>query len=238
MLSVNNKICVCVALYNGEKFIQHQLRSILKQLPPDARVLISDDKSSDDSVAKVLELNDRRIEVLQGPGAGVTKNFEYLLKRVDEDYVFLADQDDEWLPGRIRIMMNSLMKNDLVYIDGEICDSELVPCGKALSGWRRSRTGFFANLYRNSFIGCTMAFRSSLLKKVLPIPESVTMHDQWIGLIAELNGTTEFINEMGILYRRHGNNVTGLTSDVNIFQKVANRLRMLRLVVFRSYFGR
>lgn len=237
MKSVNKKICVCVALYNGESFIQQQLRSIVNQLPSDARVLISDDKSSDDSVAKVLELKDRRIELIQGPGMGVMKNFEYLLKCVDEDFVFLADQDDEWLPGRVRIMMDSLLKNDLVFINGKICDPELVPSGETLSGWRRSRTGFFANFYRNSFIGCTIAFRSSLLKKVLPIPESATMHDQWIGLIAELNGTTEFINEMGILYRRHENNVTSLTSGTSVFQKVSSRLRMLRLVTFRSYFG-
>lgn len=64
---------------------------------------------------------------------------------------------------------------------------------------------------KNSYIGCCMAVRKEILKKVLPIPEKVWIHDQWIGLLAEQLGTVIFLEEPLLLYRRHGENVTELT---------------------------
>lgn len=90
-------ISVCIATYNGEKFIKQQLTSILEQLAPADEIIVSDDNSKDNTRNIIEELNDGRIKIIDGPGmSSPTKNFEQALKHAKGDYIFLADQDDVW----------------------------------------------------------------------------------------------------------------------------------------------
>jgi hypothetical protein len=92
---------------------------------------------------------------------------------------------------------------------------------------RDSGPGFVRNIIKNSFIGCCMAFRNKLKVHILPFPQSIPMHDQWIGLMAERNGTVKFIPDRLIIYRRHSNNVTQLDST-NLVSIVKKRISLVK----------
>ena len=88
-------ISVCMATYNGEKYIQEQIDSILCQLSKDDELVISDDHSTDATCDIIKSYNDRRIKLfLNELAKGVTHNFENALLHSKGDIIFLADQDD------------------------------------------------------------------------------------------------------------------------------------------------
>ena len=91
-------ISVCIATYNGEKYIKEQLLSILPQLGKKDEVIISDDHSTDNTLDIVKGLNDNRIKiVMNNREKGYTSNFENALSYAIGDYIFLSDQDDIWM---------------------------------------------------------------------------------------------------------------------------------------------
>jgi hypothetical protein len=71
-----------------------------------------------------------------------------------------------------------------------------------------------------------MAFRKELIPEILPIPETIYMHDYWIGAVAEQIGTVKLIWEPLILYRRHSDNVTQMQHG-SIFFMLEKRWGML-----------
>ena len=94
---------VMMSTYNGERFVGEQLRSILSQLPRDARVLVRDDGSSDATVSIINSFNDERVNVSVGRNVGFARSFFELLKQAPRgwDMYMLSDQDDIWLPEKV-----------------------------------------------------------------------------------------------------------------------------------------
>ena len=123
-------IDVLLATYNGEKYIKEQIDSILNQSYKNIRLIISDDCSKDKTqeILKEYEKKDNRIELhIQEKNLGVVKNIEFLLKQVKNKYYMLSDQDDVWLPEKIEKSLETLLKNnvDLVFGDLEVVDQDL-----------------------------------------------------------------------------------------------------------------
>ena len=95
-------ISICLITYNGEKYINEQLDSILCQLSADDEVVVSDDGSTDRTLSIIRDYNDNRLRIISNSGKhGVVYNVENALREVKGDYIFLADQDDVWLPGKV-----------------------------------------------------------------------------------------------------------------------------------------
>lgn len=209
-------ISVVLAAYKGEKYIGAQVESIISQLGENDELIISDDFPSGETRNAVADLieNDRRIVYLSGPGRGVIANFEFAISKAKGDYIFLSDQDDVWLDGKINAVMKEFSNGaDLVLHNAFITDGKLQKTGETAFEINKTEKGFLRNIIKNSYQGCCMAFRSEMKKYILPFPKRIPMHDQWIGLMAEKHGKVSLINEPLILYRRHGGNVTGNGSD-------------------------
>ena len=204
-------VSVALAAYNGEKYIAEQINSILPQLGEDDEIIVSDDNPSGKTAGAVLSINDPRIKYIEGPGLGVVRNFENALSHCGGEYIFLCDQDDVWLPGKVEKVKEELNKGaSLVLHNASVTDAALKSTGKTCFGIYDTNTGFLKNLIRNSFVGCCMAFRRELLGIVLPFPSNLPMHDWWIGLVASKNRERiSLIEEPLMLWRRHGGNVTG-----------------------------
>lgn len=200
-------VTVCMASYNGAPYIDDQLRSILASGEVD-EVLISDDGSSDDSVQRIKAISDSRVRLIAGPRQGLVRNFEFLLSQARGDYIFLADQDDIWLPEKVSTMMAHLRCADLVVSDCAVVDEGLNTITESFFALRRSRSGLIRNILRNSYLGCCIALRRKLLDHALPFPANVPMHDWWLGLVAETFGSPRFIADRLVLYRRHGGNAS------------------------------
>jgi len=211
------KISVALAAYKGEKYLGEQIESILPQLGPMDEIVVSDDLPGGET-QKVVEFYseyDSRVRYIKGPGRGVCSNFENAITHCSGDVIFLCDQDDVWLPNKVSRVMEEIENGaDLVMHDARVTDASLNIKQNSFFAMHNTRLGFAANFARNSFVGCCMAFRSELKKIVLPFPQDLPMHDQWIGLLTELYGRVKLINEPLILYRRHGENVTGGRASV------------------------
>lgn len=242
MVSSNISITVCLASYNGSEYIRVQLDSILKQLPSSAEVIISDDGSTDSTVAVINKIPDPRIKLLTGNKfSSPVLNFQNALQYATGEYIFLSDQDDVWLPDKVKIMTEALENGaQLVISDARIVDENLNVIHDSFFAARDSHTGFLKNLLKNRFAGCTMAFRADLLKKALPFPEKIHMHDWWLNLVAHLTGRVEMIEKPLILYRRHGANAseTGEKSSSSAIEKIMRRLYLLYCSLRRVYLGR
>ncbi len=231
------KISVCMATYNGQKYISDQLCSIVTQLGNEDEIIISDDSSTDDTLEIINSLNDNRIRVLPGQKFGNTiYNLENAIKHSDGDIIILSDQDDVWLPGRVKQIVAELEKADLVLTDAYIVNEKLERQHKTLFESIGSKKGFFKNIIKNSYVGCCIAFNATIKKKIMPFPPNLPMHDQWIGLVAEMFYKVKFIPTPSVLYRRHGANVsnTGSGSTSTIGTKLKNRIRIFSAVMFYS----
>lgn len=207
-------ISVAMAVYNGEKYIKEQILSILKQLNCSDEIVISYDKSTDNTyrIISDLAVRDSRIKIFRGPSHGAIKNFENALLHCTNDYIFLSDQDDIWLDNKVSRVL-SVFKNkhvDVVLHDCCVVNDKEDTIHPSFFKFRHCTPGFLFNLLHNSYIGCCMALKRDFLHQVLPFPEQIPMHDQWIGLIGEKKGKVAFIKSPLIKYRRHSNNASKL----------------------------
>jgi glycosyltransferase involved in cell wall biosynthesis len=231
------KLSICIATYNGSQFIQEQLLSIFPQLQPGDEVLIADDGSQDDTVVRALALGHPVRLVSTTRVGGVVANFERVLWAACGDGILLCDQDDVWLPGRVDAIRNALTSHELVLINGEVVDEHLERRGQTIFDAVGMRSGFWANLLRNSFVGCCMAFRRDLLRRVLPFPSGVPWHDWYIGLVAERTGSIVRLRQISMLYRRHGGNFspTGEKSRNSLWHRLHMRFAIARAVLIASH---
>lgn len=227
------KISVCIATYNGSQYIAEQLLSIVSQLQEGDEVLVADDGSTDDT-ADIAREFDKYVRVLSTERVGgVVANFERLLVAARGQAIALCDQDDVWLPGRVELIRKHLGYADLIVLNGRVTDALLKPRKESIFDLVSVLPGFWRNLARNRFVGCCMAFRSSLRDRVIPFPSKVPWHDWYIGLVASLVGNVEYIAQETMLFRRHSSNAsaTGMKSRNSRWQMLLMRMCVLRAVL-------
>ena len=225
-------ISVCVATYNGEKFIREQIDSILCQLSSDDEIIVSDDGSTDGTIVIINCIGDKRIRIIEGPRKhSPTFNFENALKEAKGDYIFLADQDDVWKTNKVEVCMKWLQKYDCVVSDAEVTDSNLNPLYPSLYAIMQVRQGHIYNtVWKNGYTGFCMAFRRSILEASLPFPKDIPMHDIWIGNVAAYKYNVKFIPDKLILFRRHKETIScnGKGSKYSIWQQMKFRWSIIK----------
>ena len=229
-------VSVCIASYNGCKYMKEQLISILSQLSCDDEIIVSDDGSCDGTLDIVSNMEDSRIkEVLNIEKHGVVPNFENAIKYASGDYIFLCDQDDLWVENKVKTCVEALQSVDLVVHNSLLMDGVGNVSDIDFFSLRKSTAGYWKNLYKNSFIGCCMAFRREILDYVLPFPEHILWHDMWIGLMVEKKGKTMFIEDKLLYYRRHDNNAsaTAEKSSFSFLFQIKYRLQMFGYTLIR-----
>ena len=212
-------ISVCMATFNGEKYIKEQVDSILKQLGSEDEIVVSDDGSSDNTIKILKSYNDSRIKIFNHQGkinpvysfnhvGNVMYNFENALKNAKGDYIFLSDQDDVWCDNKVKLCVEGLKDNALVLTNFSITDEKLnVLQEKYYTKCPASKSNF-KNILTPPFAGCVMAFRKETLEKILPFPDSVWLHDLWIGLVINKYWNVGFIDEPLILHRLNESNTS------------------------------
>lgn len=226
---MSKRVSVAMAVCNGELYIKEQINSVINQLGDKDELIISIDPSKDASESIISELasQDNRIRVYKGPGQGVIKNFESILKRVEGEYIFLADQDDVWIKDKMQTCLDELERTniDMVVHDAIIVDEGLQPIRGSFfnSGFY---SGALKNILKNRYIGCCMVFNKKLLSAALPFPNKLPMHDQWLGVVAAKTGSVLYIDKPLILYRRHQKTLTG-NKESNIFTMIKWRMNIL-----------
>ena len=233
------KISVCVATYEGEPYIQQQLESVLSQLGAGDEVVVSDDCSKDGTLAVVEALGDPRVRVLRNAtNLGYTKNFARALSASTGDVVFICDQDDVWLPGKVDTMVKALQSHDLVVADVTVVDQNLTVVDDSHFALHGVRTGFLTNFLHTRYIGASMAMRRSVIDVSLPLPPSARYcaYDYWITLVGEAFFDVGLVTEPQMLYRRHGSNAStgGSRSKNSLRHRLWVRVYCLTHLLLRS----
>lgn len=202
--------------HQGERYIGLQLRSILAQLSADDEIIVVDDASTDRTCNEICALKDPRLVLIRhSENQGVLRTFERALSRASGEIVFLSDQDDLWLPNKVETVLGTFARDPdvmLIASDAILISEDGAKIGDSFYAKRgKFRAGLWSNLLVGKFHGCTMAFRSLLLRSALPFPRGgLVHHDTWIGCVnALIGGKTRYIPEPLIAYRRHSTNVTG-----------------------------
>lgn len=208
------KISVCLATYNGEKFILRQLNSVISQISIEDQVIVVDDCSTDNTVGLIKESFGERVEIKRNStNMGVIKSFEKAISFATGDVIFLCDQDDIWETDKVSKVIKAfehqeavLVAHDAFVVDG--AENLVHPSWNSYNN--NKKKGIVGNIVKNSFTGCCMAFKKELKKDILPFPEQIDMHDQYIALVAMVKKQKiVYIDEPLMKYVRHGGNVTG-----------------------------
>jgi len=219
------QIDILMATYNGAKYIESQILSILSQSHKDWLMIIHDDGSQDDTIKiiKNYESIDSRIVIVEdgllfgNPG----KNFMHLLQFSKADYVMFCDQDDIWFDNKISYQLEKIKRRNnkipqVVYSNSYVWFPNEGIKGKATLTFPKCISQF---LYLNSGMqGCVAMFNRSLCDALKSYKGSLAMHDHILHLAALSLGEVEYISQCLMLYRNHDQNVTGgtATSSVDI----------------------
>ncbi|MDI2099420.1 glycosyltransferase family 2 protein [Ruicaihuangia caeni] len=251
-------VSVALCTYNGERYVDEQVRSILSQSRLPDEVVVADDGSTDQTLAIIrvaFEGSSVRLVVLEPEESplGVTANFERAVRACSGDLIALCDQDDVWHFDRLDRALREFDQSPrllLQHSDARLTDADGRPLGVTLfEGLSISPAelelighgrAFDAYLRRNLATGATVVFRRSLLEAALPFPRE-WVHDEWLAIMAAAIGTTQALEAQLIDYRQHGSNQIGvqkptlrykigrmLEPRADRYQRLAERSAVLR----------
>ncbi|MGL5396373.1 MAG: glycosyltransferase [Shewanella sp.] len=235
---INYAVIICT--YNGSKYIEQQLSSILSQSVAPSFILISDDGSFDDTICKVrnlFELYDfNSFEIICAQGMGAAQNFLYAIDRYRNDFdaLFFSDQDDVWLCDKAKVqlqaMNNKADSNNTravgVFTDSIVVDENLNIISDSFLNYQGIDVKIVSDdsiYYKNCIQGATLALNKNavdLIKSSLNVVKwsDIYMHDWYIAIILKNHGDIEFVSDGLILYRQHGSNVIGAVRKNYIYR--------------------
>ncbi len=220
---MNESIDILLATYNGERFLEEQILSILNQTYTDIQILVYDDHSNDDTSMIIDRFAKSHPELIKRIPSqhkyGSSGSFSHLLEHSTSKYIMFADQDDVWLPTKVEQTFNKMKeiekigKPALVHSDLRVVNAKL----KEVNGSFWNYSCLFPSkastlnrlLVQNVITGCSMMINRSLLEKAYPIPEEALQHDWWMGLVAAAFGEIGIVEQPTLLYRQHGGNSIG-----------------------------
>ena len=210
---------ILVTTYNtNEKYLRRQIETILKQTYQNIQVHISDDKSPDENVAKILQEyaeKDNRIKLyIQQENLGYNKNFEFLLKQSTAEYIMFADHDDIWHLDKVEKSLKKIKEDnvDMVYCNCRLINANGVVLKE--NYFKYKNVPLIKNKNKLSIsrcigIGCSQIITKDVRDKMIPFKEEVMAHDWLAAFIASEGKGIRYIKESLFDYRLHDTNVYG-----------------------------
>lgn len=212
------KIDILLACYNGEKYIEQQIYSILTQTHANWELIIHDDGSDDRTVeiVKTFCQSDPRIRLVEDKIIlkNAAKNFLHLLSYSTSSYACFCDQDDIWFENKLSSLYASIKDSNsvlptVVFSNAYVWTSD--------EGIRGMATMVFPHnleelLYLNCGIqGASSIFNLSMINIMRRQYKHIAMHDHLLTLAGAALGEIKYISKPLMLYRQHDKNVTGKT---------------------------
>ena len=225
-----NSLAILLAIYEPrEDWLIELLDSLNAQTYSNLKLYVREDRSPTYPLARLRHLLEIHVtafpwELHQNPSnLGSNKTFEALVEDCTEDYVAFCDQDDVWLPDKLKngveLLENSPLSPTLVCSELRVINGE----GKVISpdmAHHRHRhvflrgEGLAPTLFtRNFVVGCTVILPRARVASYLPFPKEA-VHDHYIAFRAALDGALDYLPDPQILYRVYGGNQTGVMTGV------------------------
>jgi len=235
-LMIRENISICMASYNGNKFIKEQISSIINQLCPGDELIIVDDCSKDCTVQIINEFKCDYIKVYQNhENVGYVKTFEKALSFSKNNYICLTDQDDIWIKGRLNKLYET-MKNENVFLVASNFQIDNQSNNKVnfVKLENQNSKDYFGNIKRiffgkSAYYGCTMMLDRQLLKYILPFPAYIEAHDLWIAMNANLLKSVHHLYDDTLIYNIHQNNTS--LKKRSILKKIKARYYFCQAVI-------
>ena len=240
--------CVILCTYNGEKYLEKQIKSIMEQDREDFCLLYSDDGSSDSTKAILQSLQERYgKKMLAFPrsmkSGSPAKHFLSILSALAKgevdienlEYIFLADQDDEWFPDKLSKTISVIKEEErkfgeslpiLCHTDCSLVNSRGELLAKSYRRYQKlpgASCRFSRLLLQNHVTGASVGINKALLQYCKEIPAEVKMHDHWLALLANCFGEIQYLPCATYAYRQHGENVLG-AKKASVLKECEERL--------------
>lgn len=229
------KVSVAMCTYNGAKYIQEQLDSILHQTRPVDEIIISDDGSSDDTLDILRKYEERHPCIyvsLNEKNKGYKQNFMDTMRQCTGDIVFLSDQDDRWHLNKVELILDWFDKHpkmQLVFTNANIIDGSGKQSGENIfdrigfdkEKQRAAIHGFMMDILwmNNRATGATMAIRKGFINEFQDEwGSNHKFHDYALVLEAFGREVGGFISTPIMDYRIHGANQTGICPAHHVFE--------------------
>ncbi|MEN2415085.1 glycosyltransferase family 2 protein [Flavobacterium mesophilum] len=237
-----DKVDILLPIYNGEKFLEEQIKSLLRQTHKNISILVRDDGSTDQSkdIIDSLAKADSRIIVVndENGNLGLVANINFLLGISDADYIMYCDQDDVWFDDKIEILMREMQKRELdlgkqmpilVHSDCYITNENLEIRGR-FKGTKALKYGLEKSLFKFYVQGASALLNKALMREIYPFINNVYLHDRYTHLCAEIAGRRFYLNSPLMYYRQHSSNLVGSS---NLMTKLKNIFSPSRFVFFQ-----
>ncbi|WIE01242.1 glycosyltransferase [Latilactobacillus curvatus] len=225
------KVVVLMSAYNGEKYIKEQIESILNQQGVEIYLIIRDDGSTDQTKLVLSEYkNNDDVRLIFGHNIGWKKSFFSLLETIsleDKAFYAFADQDDIWLPNKLNVAVKQIKRESpsLYYSNITIINNQKEVLGSIYTDEFVPSMKMPQSFFDGDGVGATVVFNSKLLSILKKYKvKQATGHDAYLIALCHFFGTVVYDCESYIMYRRHGNNVTGFgksskKSSPNLFMR-------------------
>lgn len=227
--AVNNELEVAILLstFNGGKYLNELLDSLISQNYKKTKIYIRDDGSTDETLEVIGTFLSDDVVLLSDDLGNIktARSFFQLLSVARADIYMFCDQDDIWLPDKVRSAVEAIARHgatmpllyhtDLVLVDNEL--NKIANSFNLHEGIRMPAAHRLTHLIvQNCVVGCTAAITDKLVEvsrlRSIDLPqESIAMHDWWLALCGRCFGEIVFSTHSFILYRQHENNVSGVT---------------------------
>lgn len=206
-------ISVVVATYNGARYIREQLDSILHQTYPNIEVVITDDRSTDETMSILEEyaVKYSNVRVYQNEtNLKYVKNFEKGMRLATGAFIAPSDQDDVWELDKLQVLMDQIGDHAIIYCNSELIDANGNFLGKKMSDIRKQMTYSSCLMFviGSWAPGHAMLIRSSLVHKAIPFPDYIS-HDIWMSFISAFTMPVKYHSQPLVRYRQHPNNLAG-----------------------------
>lgn len=249
---MNSKVQILLATFNGERFLEDQLKSLLQQTYDNIEIICRDDGSIDRTVSilnkyKSLYPDKIRIILDDDKTGRACANFMKLIEIADAPYVMFCDQDDYWFPEKVNESLHCMKKEEngnanvpvLVFCDYIVTDENLEPTkfNKKKNQVYKAYTDLRHLLVQNYVTGCTTILNRALYKSMLLDPSKIVMHDWWAALCASSSGKITHLDKTLMYYRQHGGNCVGavdIKSPTYIWSKFKNPETRTALNVYKE----
>lgn len=206
-------ISVVVATYNGARYIREQLDSILHQTYPNIEVVITDDRSTDETMSILEEYAAKysNVRLYQNEtNLKYVKNFEKGMRLAMGEFIAPSDQDDVWELDKLQVLMDQIGDHAIIYCNSVLIDAQGKEMGQQLSDIKRldSFDSCLNYAIGNSAPGHAMLIKKQVIEDCGTFPTMIP-HDYWLGFVATFNSQVYFIDRVMVRYRQHDANVFG-----------------------------
>jgi glycosyltransferase involved in cell wall biosynthesis len=208
------KISVLLPVYNAEKYIKQAIDSILNQTFSDFEFIIINDGSTDNSLAVIKSITDKRIIIINQENKGLIASLNYGIDISKGEYIARMDADDIAFPNRFEEQVKLFTKNEKI----GLCGSSTENFGAVSSQTIRSDNNQFLKSYL--LFGPPFAHPSIMMKRSILIKNNIRYdgnftHCEDFAMWSSMVAYCEFTNAVDVLvkYRVHPEQVTNQFSS-------------------------